>query len=94
MFIIICVILLILCVPDDSKYSYHDTISVKLYSKHKIGVVSVVWEHTVSAHGAATAKSGGSLNILLLLYVFIMLQKFVIFTNNQFDCMLKKRDRW
>ena len=47
--------LFILCVPNVTEYSHHDTGSVHLYAQHKGGVASVVWEHIVSAYGAATA---------------------------------------
>ena len=55
--------------------------------------MSVVWDDIVSANGAATAKSGGSLGISLLTYVFLMLQNVVIFTQNEFNCILNKIDR-
>ena len=52
-YLLISLFLIILCVPNVTKYSYHDTGSVQLYSQHKGGVVSVLWEHVVSAHGSA-----------------------------------------
>ena len=47
--------LLILCVHNVSKNSYHCKGSDKLYTKHEGELTGVVWEHVVSDHGAATA---------------------------------------
>ena len=46
----------ILCVPNASRKYQHDTGSDQLYVQQKLGLVSVVWDHAVSAHGSATAK--------------------------------------
>ena len=43
-------VLLILCVPNVSKHSYHDTGSDQLSAQHKGVLVIVVWEHAVSDH--------------------------------------------
>ena len=47
--------LLISCLPNFSKYSYHDTGSDQLYEKNKGGLMIFVWENVVSPYGAATA---------------------------------------
>ena len=51
---VVSMLLLIFYVPTVTKYSYHEIGSVQLYTKHKGGLVSVVWDYVVSAHGAAT----------------------------------------
>ena len=38
-------------------------------------MVSAVWEHIVPAHGVDMVQNGGSPGVLLLLSVFLMLQK-------------------
>ena len=47
-------ILLILCVTHVSKKYYHGTGADKLFSQHKVGLVSVYWENVVSDHGVDT----------------------------------------
>ena len=58
----------------------NSTGSVYLYDKHKIVMVSVVWEQIASAHGAPTAKNGVPLGVLLLLSVFLMF-KVLLFSH-------------
>ena len=47
--------LLLLCLPNFSKKSYHETGENHLYSQQKGGLVSVDRENVGSSHGAATA---------------------------------------
>ena len=68
MFLIICDILFILCVPNVKKYSYIYTVSVQLYPKQEGGVVGVLGEHTVSYNGLAMVKNGGYLGIFIHSY--------------------------
>ena len=77
---IVCVILLILSVPNVTKYYYHDKGSVQFYTQDKRGVDSVVWAYIVLAHEADTVKMGDSLAFLLS-SVFLILQNVVIFTQ-------------
>ena len=53
-FICFSLFLLILCLPNVSKNSCHDTGSDKFSAEHKGGLVSVSWEHIVPAHGEYT----------------------------------------
>ena len=47
--------LLILCLPNVSKKSYHDTVSDQFSAQQKGLLASVAWGNVVSAHGADTA---------------------------------------
>ena len=63
------VFLLLFYVPNVTKYSYHETVSFQLYSKHKSVVVSAVWDHIVSSEGSSTAKNGRYLGIFIIICV-------------------------
>ena len=47
-------LLLLLYLPNFSKYSYHEKVSYQLSAQHKVGLMSIFWEHVVSAYGAPT----------------------------------------
>ena len=95
-------LLILLCLPNVSKKSYHVTVSDKLSAKHKRGLVSVVWDNVVSAHGAATALNWEylgnyfcvSLYYYYYYYVLLMFQKHPIMEQYQINFLHKTKEDW
>ena len=79
--LLLLLLLLLLCLPNIPNKFYHGTVSYQLSAQHKGGLVSVVWEKVVSAHGYFL-KRGVPWKLFFGFLLFYQYYVFLMFKRN------------